>query len=344
MALKDIEQAAQAQFQLTGQNDLQGLPPDPTLAFQPGQAKLSTARKWFKNPSLMLMALPGIIVLVVFAYLPMFGIIIAFKDYRPIDGIFGSPWVGLDNFRFLFGGNAAWHITFNTLFMNTIFIVSSTVVCLAFALMLNEIRDSSKTLGRLYQGVLFFPYLVSYVLVSYFVFAFLNSDSGLLNRLLQGVGLKAVDWYAEPQYWPVILTIVYLWKNVGFGSIIYLAGMVAINPEYYEATRVDGANAWHQVRYITLPLLKPLIIIMVLLAIGRIFYADFGLFYQVTRHSPLLFETTDVIDTFVYRSLISLGDIGMSSAAGFYQSLVGFILILSANWIVRRVDPDKAVF
>jgi len=290
------------------------------------------------------MALPGIIVLLVFAYLPMAGVLIAFKNFLPYQGFFGSAWVGFDNFRFLFGSSTAWHITSNTLFMNSIFIVSNTVVCLVVALLFNEIRDSSKFLSKIYQSVIFFPYLISYVLVSYFIFALLNGDTGMLNHWLSMWHIPTIDWYSSPQYWPAILTLVYLWKSVGFGSIIFLAGMVAISPEYYEAAQLDGANGWQRIRFITLPLLRPLIILTVLLAIGRIFYADFGLFFQVPRNQPLLYPATDVIDTFVYRALITLDDVGMSSAAGLFQSVVGFVLIFTANWFVRRIDPDQAAF
>lgn len=298
------------------------------------------------NLTLITMAIPGIIVLVLFAYLPMAGILIAFKNYLPYDGFFGSAWVGLQNFRFLFGTDEARQITYNTLFMNSLFIIFSTLGSLGVALLLNEIRDSSKLkfLPKIYQSVIFFPYLISYVLVSYFVFALLNYDDGMVNHLLIALHMSTVDWFASPQYWPLILTLVYLWKSVGFGTIIYLAGMVAISPEYYEAARLDGANGWQQMRFITLPLLKPLIILTVLLAIGRIFYADFGLFFQVTNNQPALYPTTDVIDTYVYRALLTLDNVGMSSAAGVYQSVVGFILIFTANWFVRRIDPDQAAF
>jgi putative aldouronate transport system permease protein len=296
------------------------------------------------NFALLSMALPGIVILLVLAYLPMFGILIAFKNYLPYLGFFGSSWVGLNNFRFLFGTDAARRITYNTLFMNSIFIISNTIICLIVALLLNEARASSKFLASIYQSVIFFPYLVSYVLVSYFVFALLNGDTGAVNHWLALFHIAPIDWYSSPQYWPAILTLVYLWKSVGFGSIIFVAGMIAINPEYYEAAELDGANKWQQIIYVTLPLLRPLIILTVLLAIGRIFYADFGLFYWVPRNEPLLYPTTDVIDTFVYRALITLDDIGMSSAAGFFQSVVGFVLILTANWFVRRIDPDQAAF
>ncbi len=230
--------------------------------------------------------------------------------------------------------------------MNTLFIIFGTLAALGIALLLNEIRDTTrwKFLPTIYQSVIFFPYLISYVLVSYFIYALLNGNTGMVNHLLAALHLPTVDWFGSPQYWPAILTLVYLWKNVGFTTIIFLAGMVSISPEYYEAARLDGANGWQQVRYITLPLLKPLIILVVLLAIGRIFFADFGLFFQVPNNQPALYPTTDVIDTYVYRALITLDDVGMSSAAGLYQSTVGFILIFTANWFVRRIDPDQAAF
>ncbi|HLZ57406.1 MAG TPA: ABC transporter permease subunit [Ktedonosporobacter sp.] len=309
-----------------------------------GKHRQASLRSLKKSAPLLLMAAPGLLFLLIFAYLPMFGLIIAFKDYRAYQGILGSAWVGLQNFRFLFSTQDAWHITSNTLLMNALFIVTSLVASLAIALMLNEVRDTSKILSRFYQSTLFFPYFLSWVIVGYFVFALLNTNSGMVDKILVQFGLPSIDWYGSPQYWPVILVLVNLWKNAGFWSIVYLAGMVAINPEYYEAAEMDGASKWQQIRSITLPLIMPLIIINVLLSIGRIFYADFGLFFQVTHDSSRLYSATDVIDTYVYRALTTLGDVGMSSAAGFYQSVVGFILVVLSNWIVRRVDPDKALF
>jgi len=274
----------------------------------------------------------------------MFGIIIAFKDYRASQGILGSAWVGFQNFFYLFQTDDARRIVFNTLFMNALFIVTVLVASLGIALLLHEARQSNTWLARFYQSTLFFPYLFSYVIINYFVFALLNTSNGLVNHLLMGLGMPAINWYASPQYWPVILTLVNLWKNAGFWSIVYLAGIIAINPEYYEAASLDGATTWQKIWYITLPLLKPLIIINVLLSIGRIFYADFGLFYQVPRNVPQLFPTTDVIDTYVYRTLTALGDVGMASAAGAFQAIVGFVLVLGSNWLVRRTDPERALF
>lgn len=296
------------------------------------------------NSALLLMAAPGTLLLFVFAYLPMIGLMIAFKDYRAADGILGSAWSGLENFRYLFSTPDAWRITYNTLVMNAIFIITNLIMSLAIALLLNEVRDSNPLLSKFYQSTLFFPYLLSYVIVNYFLFAFLNTDSGLVNNFLATFGIRPIRWYASPQYWPFILMLVNLWKSAGFWSIVYLAGIVAINPEYYEAAGIDGASRWRQIRSITLPLLQPLIIINVLLAVGRIFYADFGLFYQVPRDSPQLYMTTDVIDTYVYRTLTKLGNVGMASAAGVYQAVVGFVLVVFANWVVRRVDREKSLF
>lgn len=303
---------------------------------------LGSRRERQTTLSLTLMALPGLIFLLVFAYMPMAGLVIAFKDYRFADGILGSAWVGFDNFRFLFGTDTAWRITRNTLVMNSLFIVTGTVASLSIAILMNEIYTSR--LSKYYQTMLFFPYFISWVIVSYFVFGFLNGNTGIANQLFDQLGLPAVAWYRSPEYWPTILVLAHLWNSVGFGSIIYLAGILGIDPAYFEAAKIDGASKWQQIRYITLPLLLPLIIILVLLSIGKIFNADFGLFYFVPRDNPMLYSTTDVIDTFVYRSLTQLGNISMAAAAGFYQSVVGFALVVLANWLVRRINRDYSLY
>lgn len=292
--------------------------------------------------TLTLMALPGVLLLFVFAYLPMIGLLIAFKDYKFADGIWGSAWVGLENFRYLFGADAALRVTRNTLLMNSLFIVSGTVVSLIIALLMNEVYTSWAS--RYYQTLLFFPHFISWVIVSYFVFGFLNGDNGIVNQLLTALGVKPIAWYREAGYWPAILTLTHLWNSVGFGSIVYLAGILGIDTTYFEAAKIDGASKWQQIRYITLPLLLPLVLILVLLSIGRIFNADFGLFYFVPRDTAQLYSTTDVIDTFVYRSLAKLGDVSMAAAAGFYQSVVGFVLVVVANWIVRKINQDYSLF
>ena len=306
------------------------------------QRILGNERELKTNLSLLSMSLPGIILLFVFAYLPMLGIVIAFKDYRFNLGILGSEWVGFQNFRFLFGTDAAFRITRNTLLMNLLFISTTTVCALAVAILMNEAYRSR--MSKYYQTMLFFPYFISWVIVSYFVFAFLNGQTGLVNQWVDALGLDRIAWYRSPEYWPVILVLANLWNGIGFSSIIYLAGILGISPELFEAAKIDGAGKLQQVRYITLPMLYPMIIILTLLAIGRIFHADFGLFFFLPRDNPLLYSTTDVIDTFVYRSLVELGEISMAAAAGFYQSFVGFLLVVGANWVVRRVNEDYALY
>lgn len=292
--------------------------------------------------TLSLMALPGLLFLIVFAYLPMIGLVIAFKDYKFANGILGSAWAGFENFRFLFGSDITFRVTRNTLLMNSLFIVAGTVTSLFIAILMNEIYTSWAS--KYYQTMLFFPHFISWVIVSYFVFGFLNGDNGIANKLLAWLGMKPIAWYREAGYWPGILLVTNLWNGVGFSSIVYLAGILGIDTTYFEAAKIDGASKWQQIRYIMLPLLLPLVIILVLLSVGRIFNADFGLFFFVPRDTPQLYSTTDVIDTFVYRSLVQLGDISMAAAAGFYQSIVGFILVVSANWIVRRINQDYSLF
>ena len=296
-----------------------------------------------KTLPLILMTLPGLAYLVINNYIPMGGIIIAFKkiDYRK--GILASDWIGLDNFRFLFSTPDAWIMTRNTILYNLAFIVVGTVCALALAIGMNEIKE--RFFAKYLQGAFLLPNLVSMVVVSYVVFAFINTDTGFLNQtVLPALGFPEVNYYTRAQNWPVILLIVYLWKNTGYASIIYLASMAGIDTTLYEAARIDGAGKWDQIRLITLPLLRPTIIILTLLAVGRIMFSDFGLFYQVTMNSGALYSTTQTIDTYVYRGLMQLGNIGMSSAAGFYQSIVGFVLVLTANYLVKKISPEDALF
>jgi putative aldouronate transport system permease protein len=288
------------------------------------------------------MSLPAILLLFIFAYLPMFGIILAFKEYRFDQGILGSEWIGLTNFRFLFGTDIAWRITRNTLVMNFLFIVTGTVMNILVALLMNEVQG--KLRAKFYQSAMFLPHFISWVVVGYFAFAFLNVEQGLVNKVLARFGIEAIAWYREPTYWPAILVLTSLWKGVGYGSILYLAVMLGISPEYYEAAKIDGATKLQQIRHITLPQLLPTVIILTMFSVAGIFRSDFGLFFNVTRNQAVLYSTTDVIDTFVYRALRQMNDLGMSAAAGVYQSVVGFVLVLVVNWIVRRIDPDRALF
>ncbi|MBY0160688.1 sugar ABC transporter permease [Cytobacillus firmus] len=289
------------------------------------------------------MMLPGLIYLIINNYLPLFGLSIAFKDVDYSKGIWNSDWIGFENFEYLFKTQDAWLITRNTILYNAVFIILGLIVSIGIAILLNEIKN--KFFARFYQSVIILPYLISIIIVSYLVYAMFSVNTGMMNNtILPALGLDPVSWYAEPKYWPYILTIVHVWKGAGYSCIVYLAAIIGIDPEYYEAAKLDGASKWMQIRKITLPMIMPVIMILTLLAIGRIFYSDFGLFYQVPMNSGALYSTTNVIDTYVFRGLMQLGDIGMSSAAGFYQSLVGFVLVLGSNYIVRKIDKDNALF
>ncbi|MFB3168317.1 ABC transporter permease subunit [Neobacillus sp. 179-C4.2 HS] len=292
---------------------------------------------------LLIMMLPGLIYLLVNNYLPMFGLIIAFKDINYAKGILASDWIGFKNFEYLFSTRDAFVITRNTILYNGGFILLNTILAISVAIMLNEIKN--KLAKSFYQSVILLPFLISMVIVSYLGFAFLSEDAGYLNKtILPMLGLDSVSWYSEAKYWPYILTFTNMWKGVGFLCVIYLAAIIGIDQEYYEAAKLDGANKWQQIIHITLPSIMPVIIMMTLLAIGRIFYSDFGLFYQVPMNSGAIYDTTNVIDTYVYRGLMQLGDIGMSAAAGLYQSIVGFVLVLVSNYLVRRKSKENALF
>ena len=300
-------------------------------------------KRFRKYTPLYLLMLPGIAYLIINNYAPMFGMFIAFKNINFSAGIFESDWIGFKNFEYLFKTTDAFIITRNTILYNAAFIVIGTVLSIAVAILLNEIRV--KVLSRFYQSVIVLPHLISFVVVGYLVYAALSLETGFMNKtILPLFGIESISWYTEPKYWPVILTVVQLWKSVGFSCIIFLASIISIDPEYYEAARLDGASKWRQIQSITIPLITPVIVMLTLLSIGRMFYSDFGLFYQVPMNSGMLNDTTNVIDTYVYRSLMIMGDIGMASAAGVYQSIVGFVLVLSANYIVRKFNRENALF
>ncbi|NBD24528.1 ABC transporter permease [Paenibacillus glycinis] len=295
----------------------------------------------FKHGELFGLSLPGLIYLFVFSYVPMFGIVIAFKNYRYDKGILGSEWIGLKNFEFLFASENAWRITRNTVLYSLTYIVVGMLLAVTLAILLTQV---GKNWVKLHQTVLFLPYFVSWVVVGYIALAFLDNTSGYLNQLLGYFGLAPRKWYFESGPWPYILVIAHEWKSIGFATLIYFAGLLGINQDYYEAARIDGASKLQMVRKITLPLLLPLMTIMLILAIGNMFRGDFGLHYFVPNDSSFALPTTDIIDTYVFRSLRMLGDIGMSSAAGVYQSVVGFVLVLAANYIVRKINNENALF
>jgi putative aldouronate transport system permease protein len=320
---------------------------DATLERTAGTTKPIRKRTWWKQVKqyrmLFLLMLPGIVYLIVNNYLPMLGIIIAFKNINFSKGILGSDWVGFKNFEYLFATSDAFVITRNTLLYNIAFIIVNLVFAVSLAILLNEVRH--KLLKKFYQSAMLLPHFLSAVIVAYLLYGMLNPEYGFVNKsILAKLGIDSISWYMEPKYWPYILTLVNIWKSVGYLSIVYIAAIVGIDHEYYEAATIDGATKWQQIRHITLPLLVPIITIMTLLAIGRIFYSDFGLFYQVPMNSGPLLPVTNVIDTYVYRGLMQLGDIGMSSAAGLYQSVVGFVLVLVSNFVVRKLDRDNALF
>lgn len=295
------------------------------------------------NIPLYLMFLPGAIYLLINNYIPMAGLVIAFKQVNWNKGILKSPWVGFSNFEYLFKTKEAWNITRNTLGYNIVFIILGTVIAIAVAILLNEI--TSMMLKKTYQTVILLPYLISMVVVSYLVYAMLSSENGFVNlSILRPLGKQEISWYTESKYWPAILIIIYIWKTFGYNCILYYATLVGIDRGYYEAAVIDGASRWQQIRHITLPELVPTIITLTLMSIGKIFYSDFGLFYQVPMDSGPLYDVTNTIDTYVYRGLIRQNNVGMSSAAGFYQSIIGFVLVLLANYAVRRISKENALF
>ena len=288
------------------------------------------------------MMLPGLIYILINNYFPMFGIVLAFKNYNVTKGFFGSEWCGLKNFVFLFKTQEAWVITRNTLLYNLVFIITITIFSILIAVLLYGVE--SRIGKKVFQTVILYPYLISIIVVAYIANAFLHAENGVINNSILSIfGAEPVNWYTEPKYWPFILVFVNLWKNFGYNTIIYLSTLLGIDRTYYEAAMLDGASAWQKFKYITLPFLRPTIITMTLLAVGRMFYSDFGLFYQVPMNSGPLYNVTNTIDTYVYRGLMQLGDIGMASASGFYQSIVGLILILTANSIVRKIDKENAL-
>ena len=306
----------------------------------------SAGRK--KTLWLLTMVAPGAIWLILIRYLPMFGIVMAFLDYRlptrkmpfPIN-LLHSDWVGLDNFQFLFTSDALTMIR-NTLGYNIVWIALGLVLAVALAIMMSEL--TKKFLAKTYQTLMFFPYFLRWVVAAYFLFAFLDPTNGMIVRAQKAVGVTPIDWYNEPKYWPVILTICSMWKNTGYSTVLYLSAITGIDRSQYEAAAVDGATKWQQMLHVTLPHLKPIIIVLLIMNVGKIFNADFGLFWSVPMNSAPLFPVTQVVDTYVYRSYKFTGDVGMSTAAGFLQNLVGFICIMGANAIVRRLDADSSLF
>lgn len=295
----------------------------------------------WRSKSLFLLSMPALIIIFVFYYMPMFGIVIAFKDINYAKGIWGSDWSGWDNFKFFFQSQDALRITWNTIFLNSIFIAIGIFCAVIIGLLMAEL---GRRWVRMFQTVLFFPYFLSWVVVGFVTYILLNPAYGVVNTALEWMNLTPIDWYSQPGYWPLILTLTYLWKNVGYTAIIFFTGLISIDTSFYEAASIDGATRFQQIRKISIPLIMPLITLLIILNVGRIFYSDFGLFYFIPRDVGMLQPTTDVVDTYVFRSLRVTGDIGMASAASLYQAIVGFVLVLATNLIVRKFNRENALF
>ncbi|MDF2941871.1 MAG: sugar transporter permease [Herbinix sp.] len=288
---------------------------------------------------LFLMMLPGVIYLIANNYIPMFGILIAFKKLDYSKGIFLSDWCGFDNFEYLFKTKDAFIMIRNTVGYNLIFIAFGLLVALSIAIMMTEI--GKKKIAKFIQPAICFPNMISIIIVAYLVYAFLGSNGFINKTILNGDGIK---WYSEAKYWPIILVVVNFWKSAGYSSIIYIATISGIDPSLYEAAKLDGASKMQQITKVTLPIIRPMIVLMLLLSVSRIFNSDFGLFLQVPMNSGMLFSTTQTIDTYVYRSLMELNNVGMSSAASVFQSVIGFVLVMLSNALVRKVDNESALF
>lgn len=302
-------------------------------------------RKILSNWQLYVMALPTILLLFVFNYMPIFGTVLAFKKYKIRLGIWGSEWINplFHNFELLFKpGSDALRAMRNTLLLNLLFIFAGTAFALLLALLFNEIR--SARYKKITQSLSFLPYFISTVVVGIFVSSLLGYENGTINGLLESAGLPKINFYANAAYWPWILLVVNIWKGAGYNSVVYLATIAGIDSSYYEAAKIDGATRWDEMRYISLPLLMPTVIVMTLLSIGKIMNSDFGLFYNVTGDNPNLYSTTDVLDTYIYRTLRKTGDIGISTATGLFQSCVSCCLVLLSNWAARRIDEGSALF
>jgi putative aldouronate transport system permease protein len=296
----------------------------------------------WNNRYLYLMLIPAVVYVIIFAYLPMGGIVIAFKRFNYIKGIFGSDWVGLKNFKFLFMSNKLWFLTRNTLLYNLAFIAVGMLCEVSLAVFINEIRR--RRYKRLFQSFIFLPYFISWVVVAGIVQAMLGYEYGMINNVLESIGIGRLNIYANANLWPPLLVMIRVWKATGYGSIVYLAAITGIDQELYEAAAIDGANLWQRIWKITLPSLLPTMIIMFLLAMGQVFRGDFGLFYQMVGNNAALLPKTDILDLFIYRALASTSDIGMASAAGLFQSVLCFITIMTVNGIIKKSQPDYSLF
>ncbi|MDR3121136.1 MAG: ABC transporter permease subunit [Clostridiales bacterium] len=309
----------------------------------PGLKKKSSFfRQIARNRTLLLMVLFPLAYIIIFSYIPMGGVVLAFKDYKYRLGMFGSPWVGLKNFSYFFISGAAGRVVRNTLLYNLAFISIGMIVEVFFAIILSEIKG--KFFKKITQSMMLLPFFISWVVVSSILYSILSYEYGLMNNLIRSAGGEPVNLYGIPAAWPFVLVFLRIWKSAGYGCIIYLANITSIDQQIYEAAEIDGANIWQKTTYITLQHLRPTMVIMLLLALGNMFRGDFGMFYQTIRNNGILLPYTDIIDTFVFRALLSSSDVGMSAASGLFQSVLCFITVMTANFVVTKIDPDYALF
>lgn len=300
-------------------------------------------KHFYRFKALWLLALPGIILVIMFSYIPLSGLVMVFKNYNFRDGIYHSPWVGLDNFKFFFANfENAWRATRNTLILNALYTFFGTSFAVALAIMFNEIHR--KHFLKVTQSLSILPYFLSWVIAGGILHAILNYDSGSFNNFIASIGMERIDFYNDPKYWRVILVLAHIWKGAGYSAIVYFSTITGFDTTLYESAEVDGASLWQRIRFVTIPLLMPTIIILFLLSIGRMLYGDLTMIMSLTNLSPMLLDSTDIIDSFVYRMAIGAGDFTMSSAVGLYQSVFGFILVLFSNWLAGRFDKDYKLF
>lgn len=306
------------------------------------KSDLTFWQKVVRNRTLLLMCIPAVIFFFMFNYMPLPGIYVAFVKYNYRDGIFGSRFIGLDNFKFLATSGELWNLTKNTVLSNLAFILLGNALAVFVAILLNELQ--SKMFKKVSQTILFLPYFISQVLVGLLVFNLLNFDTGFVNSVLTSMGLEKWQPYSDPKVWPVLLVVIYLWQQTGYNSVVYFASIMGIDGEMMEAAKVDGANGFQRIRYIILPSLKPTIVILLLFALGGIVKGNFGLFYNIIGTNPILYPTTDIIETYVYRATMTNFNFSTASAVGFYQSVVGFVIVMTVNYIVKKIEPDYSLF
>ncbi|WP_019421975.1 ABC transporter permease [Paenibacillus sp. OSY-SE] len=299
-------------------------------------------RELKRNRSAYFLALPAALYTFIFGYLTLPYMVIAFQKFNFKMGIWGSEWVGLDNFKFFFASDRAWQVTFNTVRLNVLFIIFSTLCALMLAILFSELKN--KWFSKIAQSTILFPNFLSWVIISYVIYSLFATNYGLVNKTLSIMSMDPINWYSSPQYWVAILVGANIWKDVGISLVIYLAAITGIDGTLYEAAQIDGANRWQQIRRITLPLLMPTVIILSLLALGKIMYGSFDMIYAIVKDNGLLYPTVDVIDTYVFRALRTIGNPSQAMAVGLYQSVVGFILVFGVNWIVKKTSPDNSLF